>query len=296
MSDEFHSARTPPSPPAAGEVGRQPADGRVRGIFTIDVEDWFHILDSPAVPPLSGWNKLESRLEKNVGVLLDLLERHAIKATMFWLGWAAERFPNLLKRCHCAGHEIASHGYGHLLPFQAGKAAFRDDTAKAKDLIEHTIGEKVCGYRSPGFGLTETTPWAFDIIKELGHTYDSSLFPAARGHGGNPKALMGCYEMNTAHGPLQELAMSVVEVAGQRLSLFGGGYLRLAPRPMISWGARWLQRRGYPMVIYIHPREIDPAHPRLPLPWKRRFKCYVNLKTTMLKLEYLSKNAEFCTA
>jgi len=275
--------------------GSNKANLLLHRIFTIDVEDWFHILDSPAVPLISEWDRLESRLERNLRVLLDLLGRCHVKATLFWLGWAAERFPALLKECRATGHEIGSHGYAHILAFQAGEAAFREDTAKAKSIIEGILGERIDGYRTPGFGITEATPWAFEIIRELGHTYDSSVFPAARGHGGQARAAIGSYEIQTAHGPLHEVTLSVVECAGKRFSLFGGGYLRLAPLSLICWGAKWLERRGYPMVIYIHPREIDPEHPRLPLPFLRRFKCYVNLAGTAAKLEHLCQGAEFCT-
>jgi hypothetical protein len=41
---------------------------------------------------------------------------------------------------------------------------------------------------------------------------------------------------------------------------------------------------GRPVVFYIHPREIDPSHPRLPMSRKRRFKSYVNLETTETKI------------
>jgi hypothetical protein len=47
--------------------------------------------------------------------------------------------------------------------------------------------------------------------------------------------------------------------------------------------------------VYVHPREIDANHPRLPLPLMRRFKCYVNLSSTMPKLRWLCKHHEFTT-
>ena len=40
-----------------------------------------------------------------------------------------------------------------------------------------------------------------------------------------------------------------------------------------------------PVVYYIHPREIDPTHPRLQMSRSRRFKTYVNLSTTHGKLQ-----------
>ena len=68
------------------------------GFLTIDVEEWFHILDDPAVPDFGQWAGLESRLQRNMELLLSLLDEYKVKATMFWLGWAAEKHPILLHR------------------------------------------------------------------------------------------------------------------------------------------------------------------------------------------------------
>ena len=81
----------------------------MNSIFTIDVEDWFNILDDPVVPEMTEWDTLESRLEQNLNVLLEILEKYNVKATLFWLGWFAERHPNLVKTCVSLGHEIACH-------------------------------------------------------------------------------------------------------------------------------------------------------------------------------------------
>ena len=56
-------------------------------MLSIDVEEWFHILDSPAVPSLDGWNSLESRVDESLECILDLLDQYNVKATFFWLGW-----------------------------------------------------------------------------------------------------------------------------------------------------------------------------------------------------------------
>lgn len=263
------------------------------GLFTIDVEEWFHILDTAVVPPLEQWTGLERRLERGLRVLLELLDEHGIRATLFWLSWAAEQYPQLVQECHRAGHEIASHGYAHVLPYQVGKDGFRKDVARAKHVLEDIIGEAVTGYRTPGFGITAETPWAFDVLTALGHTYDSSIFPARRGHGGIYDAPLGHYVIPTKNGSLDEITMSAVEWCGRRLMLFGGGYLRLAPIALLRWGCRRLARQGHPLVIYVHPREVDPDHPRLPLPPTRRFKCYVNLKSTGRKLEWLCARPEY---
>lgn len=263
--------------------------------LTVDVEDWFHILDSPAVPGLERWAFLESRVERNLEKLLLLLDRFSVKVTFFWLGWVAERNIKLVRMCRQAGHEIASHGYAHVLAYKVGPNAFKYDILRAKIILEDIIGEPVRGFRAPGFGITTKAPWAFDIIEETGYQYDSSVFPASHGHGGISDSPLGIYFIETHKGHLLEVPMSIVQILGRKTSLFGGGYLRLANKLMIKWGINKLKTTGQPLIVYIHPREIDPDHPRLPLSLKRRFKSYINLKTTLPKLEWLCKNYSFCT-
>jgi len=128
------------------------------------------------------------------------------------------------------------------------------------------------------------------VIKESGYQYDSSVFPASRGHGGIADAPLTPYFIETQNGHLLEIPMSIVEIFGRRTSLFGGGYLRLANKLMIKWGINKLRAEGRPLIVYLHPREIDPAQPHLPLSIPRQFKCYVNLNTTLPKLKWLCEN------
>ncbi len=263
------------------------------GFLTIDVEEWFHILDDPAVPDFRQWAGLESRLQRNMELLLSLLDEYKVNTTMFWLGWAAEKHPALLRRCAEAGHEIASHGYAHVLAYEAGREKFREDIRHGKKILEDITGAEVFGFRAAGFGTTADTPWLFDEIRAAGFVYDSSVFPAKRGHGGIADFNREPHQMDAHDGSLLEIPQSVVEVCGRRVSFFGGGYLRLAPIALIKWGIGKLQESGLPLVVYVHPREVDPEHPRLPLRLHRRFKSYVNLRSTVPKLHWLCENSKF---
>ncbi|MDI6743186.1 MAG: polysaccharide deacetylase family protein [Smithella sp.] len=265
----------------------------MKNFLTIDVEDWFHILDDPAVPAFASWPGLESRLQCNMERILAILDEHKVKATMFWLGWAAEKHPALLRRCADAGHEIASHGYRHILAYEAGRENFREDIRRGKKVIEDITGTAVSGFRTAGFGTTSGTPWLFDEIRAAGFVYDSSVFPAKRGHGGITDFKVVPHEIMTSSGALLEIPQSVVEVFGKRVSFFGGGYLRIAPVFLIRWGIGKLQEANLPLVVYVHPREVDPEHPRLPLKLHRRFKSYVNLSSTVPKLRWLCENYKF---
>jgi len=263
--------------------------------FSCELEDWFHILDSDHIPTIDAWPGLPLHAEKSVDRLLDLLEENGAKATFFCLGWMAERMPEVVRRCWRAGHEIASHGYGHVLAYQVGRQGYWDDIVRAKKILEDLIGEEVVGFRSPGFCVKEENRWVFDVVAQAGYRYDASVFPARHAHGGLRQAEPGPHVIATESGPLVEIPTSTVNWMGRRVCLFGGGYLRIAPLPLIRWGIRRLYRQGQPLIVYMHPREIDPSHPRLPLPLMRRFKCYVNLCSTLPKLQWLCAHHGFVT-
>jgi len=264
---------------------------RCDNAFSCELEDWFHILGSDKVPRIDQWSELPLCAEKNIDRLLELLETNEARGTFFCLGWMAERMPHVVRRCQQAGHEIGSHGYAHVLAYEAGPRGFLEDIARAKKVLEDLTGEEVVGFRAPGFSIKEDNRWVFDVVAEAGYRYDASVFPTSHGHGGLRDVTMSPHR----EGTLVEIPMSAVSILGHRTCLFGGGYLRLAPLPLIRWGVNQLQRAGRPLIVYIHPREIDPGHPRLPLSLRRRFKCYVNLDSTMPKLKWLCEHYRFTT-
>jgi hypothetical protein len=47
------------------------------------------------------------------------------------------------------------------------------------------------------------------------------------------------------------------------------------------------------LQVYVHPREIDVDQPRMRLGVIAGFRYYVNLKSTVSKLNWLCKNHEF---
>jgi polysaccharide deacetylase family protein (PEP-CTERM system associated) len=252
-------------------------------IFSVDVEDWFHILDVPSAPALAEWSSLPSRVERNFSKLLDIFSQENVQVTCFVLGWIGERYPHLVKEAAARGHEIASHGYGHRLVYEQGRDDFYEDVRHARLLLEDIAGVPVTGYRAPGFSTTTETPWFFDALAEAGYQYDSSVFPAPRGHGGMRDGRRDPHRIGDGDGIL-ELPITVANLMGKPMCFFGGGYLRLFPYWLVRKMALQVLAEGRPVVFYIHPREIDPAHPRVPMNRVRQFKCYVNLETTESKV------------
>jgi polysaccharide deacetylase family protein (PEP-CTERM system associated) len=164
------------------------------------------------------------------------------------------------------------------------RARFLEDVRRARVLLEDVAGCPVRGYRSPGFSVIDRTPWFFDALVEAGYGYDSSVFPAARGHGGIPRGRREPHVVAGAGGDLVEFPITVTDLWRKPLCFFGGGYLRVFPYRLIRRMGRRVLAGGRPVIFYVHPREVDPAHPRLPMGWRRRFKTYVNLRGTEAKI------------
>lgn len=264
-------------------------------VFTVDVEEWFHILDVPSTPPLSEWAGLPSRVEASFRSMLEVFAENRVRTTLFFLAWVAERYPHLVREAVAGEHEIASHGYAHELVYRQDRATFLADIRKAKDIIEQAAGQPVRGYRAPGFSVTAETPWFFDAVAEAGYRYDSSVFPGERGHGGLPGAKDEPHLITTAHGDLVEFPMALSRLFGKPMFFFGGGYLRFFPYRLMLAKAKEVLARKQPVVFYLHPREVDPGHPRLAMSAKRRFMTYHNLRSTMPKMRRLLQDLPMTT-
>ena len=262
--------------------------------LSFDIEEWFHILNLPTMPQPDQWESLPQTVVSNTESLLEILEAKNVRATFFILGWIARRHPSLVERIHAAGHEIGCHGDMHDLCYEQGPERFEEDLRRARDTLGNLLGIPILGYRAPGFSILAETPWAFEIIDRLGFVYDSSIFPASRQHGGDAGAPLHPYRIELPAGrSLAEFPMTVASLGPFRLAVAGGGYLRLFPYRVVRWGIRRMNRAGHPGCVYLHPREIDPGHPRIEMSLSRRFRSYVNLSTTAPKLGRLLQDFRF---
>jgi len=267
---------------------------QVLNILTIDVEDWFHICAlKNGNDDVRAWHQHESRVTNNTDRILRILKSGDTKATFFFLGWIAERYPELVLRVKREGHEIATHGYAHKLVYEQSPDEFYADLRRSIDIIEGITNTKVIGNRSPGFSITEKTTWAFDMIAKAGLKYDSTVFPASREHGGFYGAAKNDHVIKTRLGDIKEFPISVVKILGREAAFSGGGYLRLFPYWFIKKSIEKLNGKGEKAMVYIHPRDLDPEQPRMKMPLKRRFKSYVNISSAEPKVRFLLRDFNF---
>jgi polysaccharide deacetylase family protein (PEP-CTERM system associated) len=249
----------------------------IKNVVSVDVEDYFHAESFSDVVDRSRWDSYTSRVESNTRRLLELLQQCEVHATFFILGWVAERFPSLVREIADGGHELACHSYWHRLIYTLSAAEFREDTRRAKDVIEQISGLPVNGYRAPTYSVVDGSVWALEILAELGFTYDSSIFPIHHDRYGMPWVPRTPFRFETAAGPMTEFPITTFRLGTHNLPVGGGGYLRLLPMSYTRLGLRRVQKEGVPIVIYIHPWEVDPEQPRLPGRLSSRLRHYTNL-------------------
>ena len=156
--------------------------------LTVDVEDYFQVSAMAPHIARNTWDSQPCRVERNVQRLLALFSQHQARATFFTLGWIAERYPQLVREIVAGGHELASHGYGHLRASEQSRDDFTQDVKRAKALLEDIGGKAVRGYRAPSFSIDHSNPWAFDVLLEAGYQYSSSVYPVQHDHYGMPDA------------------------------------------------------------------------------------------------------------
>lgn len=265
--------------------------------LSVDVEDYFQVSAFNDVVPYAAWDQFERRVEANTLRLLDLFDRHEVKATFFVLGWIADRHPNLVRELHLRGHEVGSHGYAHRTLDGYSPPEFRDEIRRAKEALEDLTQQPVWGYRAPSFSITARTMWVLDILAEEGFRYDSSIFPIRHDRYGIPDAPRFPYVLRGGGKDLHEFPLSTVSLAGLvNLPVAGGGYLRWFPLGLTRWAIRHLNRReGRPAMLYVHPWEIDPEQPRIPARLRSRLRHYRNLGATEWRLDALLREFRWGT-
>jgi len=261
--------------------------------FTVDVEEYFHVAALAHWIPRSSWERRESRLGGALTWLLDALERHGARGTFFVLGWVAERHPELVREIAHAGHEVASHGLDHVRVTAQDARQFRASVRRTKQLLEDITAAPVHGFRAPNFSIVPGRECALDVLVEEGYLYDSSLFPVRRPGYGYPGARRDPYWLERAAGRLAEFPPATLCMGAVCLPAAGGAYFRLFPYALVRAALRQSEARGAPGTIYIHPWELDPDQPRLPVPWLVRLRHYGGLEGTRERLRRLLREFRF---
>ncbi len=277
------------------------SDRRRPLIFSVDVECWAQSVLDPSLP-------LSEYCADNTRRLLDILaEDSNARGTFFVLGKFADKHPDVVRQIQDAGHEIGSHGWGHVQLYHLDSDALNQDLKRAVASVVDITGTPVRGYRAPAFSIGKKNLWALDVIQEHGFAYDSSIFPF-----NGPRYGIGDWPDETCRvllgngETLLEFPLTVWTFLRRRWPISGGGYARLLPRSVLAGllSSEARRRKSTP-VYYCHPYETDPGEFRRKSPqppWAgRKLSLKIRLHQglgragVVQKLRRLMKSFRFCS-
>ncbi|MEO0652776.1 MAG: XrtA system polysaccharide deacetylase [Planctomycetota bacterium] len=263
--------------------------------LSFDVEEFFHVANLRGHFDRDDWDDAPSRLDVGMDAILGALAKHGARATFFFLGWVAERRPDMVQRCLDGGHEVASHGYEHTFLQHLGPEGLDADLAKTEEALVAAGAPRPLGFRASTFTLTRETMWAVDVLVRRGYLYDSSIHPVSHPVYGIPDFEPGVSRVaaGDGSGELVEFPVSTLRALGRNLPVGGGGYFRLLPGFVTRSAVARLASSGRPASIYLHPWEFDPDQPRYPAPPLKKFRHYLNLDRTLPRLEGLLSRFRF---
>jgi hypothetical protein len=156
--------------------------------FSIDLDDWYHtplvaganFSHYPTVEDFfASWKERYDYVTEPSFRLLELLNKHQVKATFFVIADMVDRYPELMKVLKESDHEIAHHSLHHTIPFNTKtkepiqtKAEWEAQLVEAKEILETYFERKIIGYRAPGAYFAD---WMIPILIKHGFLYDSSM-------------------------------------------------------------------------------------------------------------------------
>jgi len=251
-------------------------------LFSVDLEDIRFLMEDGRGRP--------ERVAANVRSYLEWLRSHGYRCTFFVVGDVAEAYPSLIREIFEKGHEIACHGYRHIPLDQQTPDQFRSLLTANRNALARAGAKNIQGFRAPIFSLTEKTAWAYDVLRDLGFTYSSSVLPAKNPFygwpefGPRPKMIDG----------ILEIPMTVRRFGPYRVPPAGGVYFRVLPAFFISLSIKKFFRADRPLVGYFHPYDIDTEqerfmHPEINDSRFYNYLMYYNRKNVFRRLDAIVK-------
>lgn len=279
---------------SASAIGMAPMAGTAlthrtggRHLLTVAMEDYFQVGAFHTVIERSRWHRFEQRVEAGTRNTLDLLDRHGVSATFFVLGCVAELLPELVREVADRGHEVASKGYYHRSIRLMTPDEYREDLARARQVIESATGRRVLGYRVADGWFGPHDLWALDVLAHEGYEYDSSVGPFFRRFTAEPWRRFP-HQHQFGDRWLTEFPISTVGVLGWYLPIAGGNYIRQSPPALMKRAiAHWHRTFTAPINFYFHTWEMDPEQPRFTgAPLLQRIRAYRHLERMPALLSY----------
>jgi len=222
--------------------------------LTFDLESWHQLVRRRVTGET---RSAESSVVSMAHRFLDVCDETRTRATFFVVGLLAEQYPELVREISAQGHEIGSHSYEHRLLTTLSRSELRADLERSKKQLEDLTGKPVVGFRAPEFSVQSTDHFCFEVLAELGFTYDSSVFPTHGARYGIPTASRLPFSIETPAGPIREYPLATLKLGRVQLPIAGGSYFRLIPAPLLRRALQSATADGCTAVLYFHPYEFS---------------------------------------
>lgn len=220
--------------------------------LTIDLEDYKQTTTlEMGVPPKTGPARTVHGVARILAALSDTVGNQT--ATFFTTGQVARDQADLVSELASDGHEIGCHAELHQDIHDLDAAAFAAVLMRARASIVDACGIAPTGFRAPNLSIDDRCPWALEVLASAGFTYDSSLVSSEPRDNDKP------YNTYRFHGDvIREFPVYRHSLPGGiGVRVIGGTYLRLLPLPIILRLMKDVSAKGYPLIIYVHPSDLD---------------------------------------
>lgn len=235
--------------------------GRAPRVLTIDAEDWFHVCGDGYYSDPRRWDSFVPRVETTLAALLDALETGRHRATVFFLGWIARRYPHLPREAARRGHEIGVHGDLHRRADEMAPAEFREDLLRSRESVEEAAGDRAVSYRAAEWSIRHPASPELAALAAAGFQCDASMMPVPPL--GSADNAPGPSRIARDGWSLTEIPPLTGTFYGRRLPMGGAWPFRVLPQWRLAAAEQSFRDRGEPAVFTFHPWELDPDHPRM---------------------------------
>ena len=256
----------------------------MKNILTVDFEGWMDTCTAQKyLAECGGKITYADRLPESASVLLDLLNYHGLKATFFVLGSVAEKYPEIVKRIGGLGHRIGSHGYRHKKIFFQNAEEFDADIHKSLSILSGLTSIPIESFRAPNWSIDRSCLWALKILVRYGFKYDSSF------------CCPSVWEASSEHNDnnIIEVPRSTVKISRFHIPFAGGFFLRAYPISITELLIRRANAKGVPVVLYVHPWELDCHCPKIPMNYIDGKIQYLGVNGAINKLKRIFDKFEF---
>jgi hypothetical protein len=220
--------------------------------ITVDVEEGFHGL-WPGQSAIKHHRPPQGAFIEPLRNIMNLFERYEMNSTFFVLGEIAQIYPEVVEEIYDFGHEVACHGYFHVDLTKIPLGTLEETERKSRSVLAGITGEVPVGFRAP---FARINPTIVSLLSKIGYVYDSSVVPSIGipGWWSNHGALLYPHRVDVKE-EFFEVPIAVFPYL--RLPI-GGWFLRNLGLTYVRGAIKWFLRRGMPVVVYVHPFDVDP--------------------------------------